>query len=1010
MSDENSIIINLNNPKVMAYKKDNFTYRDKLEKVLKLIDERIKDIYNIENNFNTTSTKKYESSRMHDSILIDGKRGSGKTTFLVNLREEIDNNKSIKVLSAIDPNQLDKKSNILLIIIANIYTDLLDEMKRNHSDNKKSEYKRLLRMINELISAISASQERDYKDDYHKLLNLHKSLIIDETLHDFFTKVCNFFEVKILILPIDDVDMDFIHGYKVMDSIRKYLSTPKIIPIVSIDTSQLYSLVKKRHYTYFGYRASTPKDDIINENELNFLKTLPEEYIQKILMPTRKIVLPDIYELYRTHLDKKKPNILFSFDTNITDNKTLEFKIDMSLILKYYINIVYGQNIKDLDNQNEFNILNHLKDKSFRSFYEDIISFMNGFEAIKDEDIKYQYNIQNIKDRLTPMYFDHFDTKYDSTVWFWNKYLSILKKRIYDYTLEHKSKNSEYINDFYIDISKNLLFIDSFGDKKFIRNEQTYVRLYMQEFFIKDISIGSIKKEKKKIVKIDTIEKEIDISGIVELLTRAMLPIHIFEELINGQIIDIFKYNLTELKLFARDNNDTIRDSMFNLSISILKYYNENTFYQDKEDMEIIQEINTYELDKYCNCIQKKTNDNNESNKKIIGMFLEQKHKNIFGEYALIIERYSDLRKDKDIWFLSPLKFYSMLPNYFQSIRDNQSENLEKYIIDLSREYDYNMDNVYGFAYPLLKAKDIIFTIENSNLGVISIDNFSKDLVKNILQVSIREYSTDFIQRLQDSSEAQYRLFLDKHISVYKTLYLNHLVLFLVKKIDNNFFNNELKDLKSTYISHGTREKDFDYYKLEESFFASNIKIILKAIKETKKESIFKIKYIKIERFLYRLYLTMLKNYKYQSSYYIKKDKNFKIKKYIKRYIKEIKEDRRKEIEEEKKREPNKETKKEINITFNKREMNISKVEDSEKAQFEELKDLYDHLKSLYKEGKILSELNKEKKKKKHQKLIEEYKELYNNRNGNNSSIKDIMYQIAEEIEEIIPQDVNNKK
>ena len=303
MINKNGVTINLNNPKATVMERDNYVHIDYMNKVVKLIQERIKDLGKSSN-----SRKDFESLRMHDAILIDGKRGTGKTTFLLNLKAELEREKHsipVKVLDSIDPNQLDERSNVLLILLAHIYTELLKHINRNMDNkdrDKRNEYKKLTTSLHNITSAISASSESKYDDDYHKLYNLHESLIIDEKLHDFFSQVCNFFEIKALVLPIDDIDMDFIHGYKVIDSIRKYLSTPKIIPIISIDTTQIYALIKKEHYNYFGYNAYTPKNDIKPEHELSFLKNLPEAYLQKILMPTRKIVLPDVYELYQSHL------------------------------------------------------------------------------------------------------------------------------------------------------------------------------------------------------------------------------------------------------------------------------------------------------------------------------------------------------------------------------------------------------------------------------------------------------------------------------------------------------------------------------------------------------------------------------------------------------------------------------------------------------------------------------------------------------------------------------------
>ncbi len=898
-----TITINLNNSKATIFKRDDFVYEDELDKVLKLISDRIEDIKSSKNK-HYSYKKEYNLSRMHDAILIDGKRGTGKSTFLLNLeadinRKEKDNKISAKVLDTIDPNQLDEKSNILLIIIAHIYTELLEYMQGsiNSKNDQREKFKKLTNQIHSLTSAISTSQERAYEDDYDKLYNLHKSLIIDEDLHHFFSEICDFFEVDVLILPIDDIDMDFIHGYKVIDSIRKYLSTPRIIPIISLDTTQIYALVKQKNYEYFGYKAYTPKRKITPDSELTFLRKLPEDYLQKILMPTRKIVLPDIYELYKMHL--KKIHIQFSFNTNISENKTLKFNINMTNIIKYYMNIIYDYT-GDINNIDNYRIINYLKDKSFRSFYEDLTAFLRGVRM--DNNNIYFYDTRDIKDRLVPFYIDHFDNRYDATDWFWDKYLNELKIKIVDYINEHKDKDHRYINSFYIDISREILLLNSFGEASFIRDEQTYIRLYLQDFFIKNIEIKNIEiKNNKEVNSLNQIEKEIDITGLIELVTRTLIPMYLFEELINEEIIDIFKYNIKELSFFARDNNDSLKDTMFDLSISILKYYNDNTFSKVEEN----------------------------TNKKIIGIFLKQENYELSLKYPLFIERYSDLKLDKDIYFLSPLKYYSMIPYYFNCIK---GENKNNCLDNLKRDYQDIFDEIH--LNPIFNKNDIFIKMLNSNIGILKLADFAKNLVKNVLKVSIQDYDIEFTNKLNISSNnIKFELFIHKNINTYKSIYFHHFLIFLIQSLKNQELN---KKLKINNITTGTKAKDFEKYKIKENFFIENIKTVLKYLKEeinnyeNGNENLDS--YKSIENFLYKLYLSLVKHYTYQSSFYIIEDKEFNIQNYIIRYYME-----------------------KDSITQEKAIKEIEQNSKDKKNKFYELAQLYSNIGLLYKEGNILN-------------------------------------------------------
>ena len=88
----NTITISLNNPKAVALSKNEFIFFHKIEKVIELINSRVKEIEKEENEHDDP-IKRFKNLRMHDAILIDGKRGSGKTTYLHNITKVIEKKK-----------------------------------------------------------------------------------------------------------------------------------------------------------------------------------------------------------------------------------------------------------------------------------------------------------------------------------------------------------------------------------------------------------------------------------------------------------------------------------------------------------------------------------------------------------------------------------------------------------------------------------------------------------------------------------------------------------------------------------------------------------------------------------------------------------------------------------------------------------------------------------------------------------------------------------------------------
>ena len=799
------ITISLNNPKSSELQEDEFIFFHKIEQVLDLIKSRVDEIEYEENNDKDdnkkNATQRFKKLKMHDAILVDGKRGSGKTTYLNNIAYVLEQRKSkikVKILGSIDPNQLDEKSNILLIIIANIYTELLDSVKTG--EGNREVFKNLNIEINNLTASIRNAENRTYKDSYDHLYGLHKSLTVDEELHNFFLHVCEFYQVKALILPIDDIDMDFKHGYKVLDTIRKYLSTPKIIPIIAVDTAQAYALVKKEHYEYFSYETKTKKSEIEHGSELGFLRKLPNEYLQKILKPTRRIMIPDMLDIYKSHLRalEKKNNpkdqvIIFSFI-----NGTDKFKMSFEILLKRYMNIVYGYNGNDIENPDNYRVVNYLKNKSLRSFFEDMISFLNGIEKV--EKYSYIYNMEPLKERLNPNYMEKLHNKYDATEWAWEYYIEKLDQVIIDYKKRSKDIGETRI---FVNILKNIMIINGKELHSTTRNEKTYARLFMQDFFLKDIVID-ISKIQGSIIKDFDVIKTINLGGLLELMLRVFVPMSIFENLANNNKIDVLKFNYEEFRQFAKDDiSNSLKNSMHALSIWPKKY-----FYVESKDS------------------YKYNNSKKENEYKLIGIEVYTADNKEDTSYGILQDKTSDYENTTtnhkaQTYYISPLKYYAFLSEYFQiSMNNDKIKKLMKYYNDVSRKEDLSHKETKK-----LSQENYNLTFTNSNIGILSIIKYSKSLTKNILEATYSNYKKDNFNLKIDGIEKRDidKRFIDKNISNYKIQFFHHLIIYLHKNATEYFEDMNIRD-DSIYV--GTRELDFYKYKNTNNDLFENINII----------------------------------------------------------------------------------------------------------------------------------------------------------------------------------------
>jgi len=95
--------------------------------------------------------------RTHNTILVDGKRGTGKTQFLLNIQNYLKktskkNLKNLYFFNPIDPTLLHDNESFLTIVIAKVLNDL---EKKSYLDNLPTNEKReFYKVLNSLAEAI----------------------------------------------------------------------------------------------------------------------------------------------------------------------------------------------------------------------------------------------------------------------------------------------------------------------------------------------------------------------------------------------------------------------------------------------------------------------------------------------------------------------------------------------------------------------------------------------------------------------------------------------------------------------------------------------------------------------------------------------------------------------------------------------------------------------------------------------------------------------------------------
>ncbi len=310
-------------------------------------------------------------SRRCAAITIHGGRGSGKTTFTNYLLREIHgiiardenicqndikrsiatrlwtaqsqhitspkllrmDNLVIHKLRVLDPTLIETNHNIMVVVIS-----LINDAVRTHArrcgqqdDNDNScsstldQWSKSLQRLTEGLALIDgifdeSAARSDLMDSYSIMTRgLHKAesgVNFEVNFHRFVNDSLKILEADCFLLAFDDVDTSFDRGWPVLETLRKYLTTPQLIVIVSGDMDAYSLLVRSHVWKNFGqelllneqWNAHPDSVSLATSSRIKQINTqvdrLESQYLLKVLKSENRIDLAPLvrYAAHRSDL------------------------------------------------------------------------------------------------------------------------------------------------------------------------------------------------------------------------------------------------------------------------------------------------------------------------------------------------------------------------------------------------------------------------------------------------------------------------------------------------------------------------------------------------------------------------------------------------------------------------------------------------------------------------------------------------------------------------------------
>lgn len=298
-------------------------------------------------------------SRAHEVIMLSGRRGAGKTTMLLHLLEEIekcsraangeglgygDNNtkvyntyKEIYPLGIFDPTLLGGREHLLAAILVKICNAVDNSHQKRrisaecYANREMGDFDKWRESLRNMADGLKVLGESEGNRSPSSIWE-DSQFVLDESLkraqhgedlerkfQRFVDNSLKILEKKAFIIGLDDIDTQPGIGMHVLEVLRKYLTTPQLITILSGDIELYSSIIRKGQLDAFGIQFDSD-DKVLDRNE-RMISGLVDQYMNKLLPSRNRIHISYVNKCIE---DKK---IYIRLQNDDPNDKTLEYEL-----------------------------------------------------------------------------------------------------------------------------------------------------------------------------------------------------------------------------------------------------------------------------------------------------------------------------------------------------------------------------------------------------------------------------------------------------------------------------------------------------------------------------------------------------------------------------------------------------------------------------------------------------------------------------------------------------------
>ena len=347
-------------------KQEESIHSHNFNRVIQLIKNQVKKL--------NTEKSPYNVEHQYNTISIFGGRGTGKTTFILSLLQSIEKEykNDAEILKIIDPTQMEEKEHVFLVILSLIDTEVRRKIESYRKDNNTScccfekEWRNKLSSLAKGLPTLEGLNKKQYEnwdDDLYiverGLNNVKSAYDLESNFHELVDIALEILGKKFFVLAFDDIDVDMSKGWSVLETIRKYLTTPKFVIFLSGNLT-LYSYNVRLHQ-WNQLKGLTTFEEHDYKSQVNQLEG---QYLLKVLKPENRIqlrTLLDYKHIYQTsYMIKEEGKEIEEVYSNILKNFGIHKNSTQRLFIDYLLGLSIRSQISILSDYTEPDIMSQI--------------------------------------------------------------------------------------------------------------------------------------------------------------------------------------------------------------------------------------------------------------------------------------------------------------------------------------------------------------------------------------------------------------------------------------------------------------------------------------------------------------------------------------------------------------------------------------------------------------------------------------------------------------------------